>query len=81
MARVAGRVGWVAQPIQSLPHGHRGQRSYRRRHDLLVAHEFCPETDLALDASGCWRWASAKPALHREVEQYFAARQEDEHDA
>jgi hypothetical protein len=76
-ARVRGRVGYVAQPIQALPHGNRGQRGYRRRHDLLVAHDFCPEMDVALDAAGCWRWASDKPVLHREVREYFAQRQED----
>jgi hypothetical protein len=77
-ARVAGRVGFAPQRIQSLPHGHRGRRRYRRRHDVLFSHDFCPETDLALDAAGCWRWASDKPELHRAVAEYFAARQEDD---
>ena len=33
--------------------------------------------DIAIAETGCWRWATDKPDLHRYVRDYFAARKED----
>lgn len=74
---VGGRVGWVDLTIRSLYHGDRRNRLYEARRDVLLRHRFDPGADLARDASGCWRWASDKPALHLEVQNYLFERLED----
>ena len=47
------------------------------RHLRLAAHGYDPEVDIDLADSFCSRWASDKPALHRFMADYFAARRED----
>ena len=76
-ADVAGRVGCVEGHVHHLWHGELTDRRYRHRwqHDLL--RDFDPFTDIAVDERGCWRWSSAKPALHAYVAEYFALRLED----
>ncbi len=74
---VGGRVGYVHQRIVDLEHGSHGNRGWSTRREILFRHGFDPARDIELDDQGCWRWASAKPALHREVERYFADRRED----
>ena len=75
-AAVRGDVGYVAQPIVTLYHGPRAMRGYTKRFDLLGAHGFAPERDLALDpASSTWKWTARSPALHRAVEGWFRDRE------
>ena len=38
---------------------------------------FDPQADIALAESGCWRWSSDKPELHRAVAEFFVKRRED----
>jgi hypothetical protein len=52
----------------------------RAEHSLAWARpfeRFDPFTDIALDASGCWRWRSAKPDFHATVRRDFESRHED----
>jgi hypothetical protein len=74
---VGGAAGWTDRTLRSLYHGDRKNRSYAQRRDILLRHEFDPAADLALDDSGCWRWASDKPGLHLDVQSYFFERRED----
>ncbi len=76
-AAVQGRVGYVDEEVFHLWHGSLGDRQARERHLALRQFEFDPLKDLALDASGCWRWNSDKPRLHAYLRDYFAARRED----
>ena len=44
---------------------------------ILTAHHFDPDRDIAIDEHGALRWSSDKPALHQAVLEYFQGRQED----
>jgi hypothetical protein len=74
---VGGRIGWIDHTVRSLYHGDRRHRQYMLRRDILLRHELDPATDLAEGPEGCWRWASNKPDLHLEVQNYFFERRED----
>lgn len=55
-------------------HGPLNNRGYAERLRLLKEADFDPQADLALTGSGCWRWGSAKPGLHRAVADYLRDR-------
>jgi hypothetical protein len=74
---VAGSVSYVEGSIFHLWHGSDGNRRGGERHAKLAEFEFDPFTDITGDASGCWRWASAKPTMHAYVRDYFRQRRED----
>jgi hypothetical protein len=74
---VRGMLAHLDEPIEHLWHGDVATRGFGARHDGLAAFDFDPKTDLRLDEHGGWRWATDKPALHRFVRDYFAARSED----
>ena len=75
---VGGRAGWTDRTVRSLYHGNRADRRYVKRRDILLRHAFDPRGDLAEGAGGIWRWASPKPDLHLEVQNYFFERREDD---
>lgn len=74
---VRGDVGALAGEIQHLWHGDLARRRASERHVGLALHDFDPQVDIAVGAQGAWRWASAKPALHAYVRDYFQRRSED----
>lgn len=71
------RCGYIPGNVDHLYHGDRKHRRYEGRSSILQRHAFDPETDICIDHHGILAWASDKPALHREVANYFASRQED----
>jgi hypothetical protein len=75
---VGGRTGWTDRTVLSLYHGNRADRRYVKRRDILLRHAFDPRRDLAQGAGGTWCWASPKPDLHLEVQNYFFERREDD---
>jgi len=76
-ADVQREVDALEGELLHLPHGSLDDRQSFDRHRRLASHAFDPYSDLTLHAAGSWRWASDKPALHRELKSYFAARRED----
>jgi hypothetical protein len=76
-ADVRGEVGCVGGSCFHLWHGTRENRRYVERYRGFRAFDFDPGRDLAIDASGCWRWNSDKPEMHRYVRDYFHSRRED----
>jgi hypothetical protein len=74
---VQGNVGLVEGDLVHFWHGKPADRRWFQRHADLAFFDFDPATDIALDESGCWRWNSAKPALHDYVRGYFVSRNED----
>lgn len=73
-ALTQGRIGCVPGRVCHLPHGSFARRAYDTRRQILVRAQFDPTCDLASDDSGCWRWNSEKPTLHRDVMNYFTSR-------
>ena len=76
-ATIRGQVGYIEGRAFHLWHGDLRGRRYEERHRGLRRHEFDPFADIALDASGCWRWNSDKPEMQVYVREYFDARDED----
>ncbi|MFO0849445.1 MAG: hypothetical protein U0871_12945 [Gemmataceae bacterium] len=76
-SRVRGRVGFVPGAVLHLWHGEVADRRYVDRNRELAGFGFDPARDIRIGASGCWEWASRKPALHRWAADYFRHRQED----
>ena len=71
---VGGRVGLVPGEIRHLWHGELARRHAAGRHAALAAHDFDPDVDVVIGPQGAWRWASAKPALHALLDDYFRTR-------
>jgi hypothetical protein len=76
-AAVRGKVGYVQGTAFHLWHGERDDRRYVERYAGLREFGFDPSRDIAVDSTGCWRWNTSKPAMHRYVSDYFRARRED----
>jgi len=76
-AVVQARIGMVPGDIFNLWHGELLDRRYMPRHQILTAHGFDPDHDIAIDEHGSLRWNSEKPALHEAVRRYFEDRRED----
>jgi hypothetical protein len=76
-AQVRGQWGCVPGAIAHLWHGATAGRKYRQRYEDFARFDFDPNTDIALDEHGAWRWNSDKRAMHEYVRDYFAQRKED----
>lgn len=74
---VQSNVFYLDAEIFHLWHGEMRHRKGQERHDGLQQFDFDPYRDIAKDGSGCWRWNSNKPELHRYVKGYFDSRRED----
>jgi hypothetical protein len=72
-----GQVAVVDGDLHHLWHGEVASRGLGARQSGLRRFHFDPYEDIAVDASGCWRWSSDKPEMHRYVRDYFASRRED----
>lgn len=75
---VRGEVGFIDATAFHLWHGNPENRRYRQRHVDFRQFEFNPFTDMSINGDGCWALASGKDALQLYVEEYFAARREDD---
>jgi hypothetical protein len=81
----AGPVAKVVQSAASvlagnifhLWHGDFEDKRIRKRDHDLSTYNFDPFEDIAVNASGCWRWNTSKPAMHNFVRSYFGSRRED----
>jgi hypothetical protein len=75
--RIRGKVGYILGHVCHLWHGDLIDRRHGARHQQLAQFDFDPFTDIALAASGAWRWNSDKRDLHAFVQRYFESRNED----
>jgi hypothetical protein len=75
-ADVQGSVFYTRGAALHLWHGSIADRQILARQLILKGADFDPSTDIALDDSACWTWSSDKPDLHRQVKEYFWARNE-----
>ena len=70
-------VNFVPGFVFHLYHGDQENRQYLKRHEILNKFNFDPDTDLQLNESGGWEWASDKKEMQKAVKKYFKSRQED----
>jgi hypothetical protein len=74
---VKARVGVVSGAALHLWHADIASRRHTVRYEALRNAQFDPDRDVEPDESGCWRWASHKPALHAALENYLADRRSE----
>lgn len=70
-------IYYTGGEVLHLWHGAPRYRSYTPRYQILSKHNFNPHEDIRIGPTGCWEWATSKPALHRQVRRYFWLRNED----
>jgi hypothetical protein len=78
---IARNIGYVPGTIVHHFHGHKVNRKYQGRREILVKHQFNPHSDVHYDARGVLRLAHAHDARRRglrdDLRLYFRARHED----
>lgn len=62
--------------IYHLWHGSLKNRAYMDRHDIILKYDYNPAEDIKL-VNNVWEWATDKPGMHADINQYFFNRQED----
>lgn len=72
-----GHVGYVQGRLEHSFHGSKSLRKYVERWDVLNQHQFDPQADLHRNRYGIVELSGNKPALQRDIEKYFSARDED----
>lgn len=73
-------VGFVGGLIRHMWHGKKADRGYSTRWQILVKHQYNPDTDIKRDVSGLYQLVSDSPrqiALRDDIRKYFIARNED----
>ncbi len=74
---VRAEIAFVEAEIFHLWHGDVASRKGRLRHEDFRRFQFDPDTDVAIDDNGAWRWNTNKQEMHEHVREYFASRRED----
>ena len=74
----SARLSFTPGRLLHLWHGTTENRRYAQRNKELFDLAFDPEQDVRISDTGCWEWASDKPALHAWARRYFVERKEDE---
>ena len=81
--RDAASPVWAASCYFNTSESGRRLQNFRRFRERLVvpfvaidlaSFGFEPETDIAVDESGCWRWNSGNSEMHRYLVEYFRSR-------
>lgn len=70
-------VGYVEGAIAHQFHGHKIDRQYTNRWQILIDCGYDPDTDLVRDSQGLWRLRGNKPEMRDRFREYFRARNED----
>jgi hypothetical protein len=76
-AAVKGNIGYLPGTIHHHFHGHKADRRYVQRWDILTGNAYDPQRDVALDRHGVLQWATDKRRLIDQARDYFRARNED----
>lgn len=79
-ANIKRNVGFVGGFIRHMWHGKKADRGYSTRWQILVKHQFNPETDLKKDVSGIYQLvveSERQIRLRDDIRRYFIARNED----
>jgi hypothetical protein len=71
-----GIMGYVPTLIEHRFHGPKKRRFYRERWQILVDHDYCPDSDLTYDEQGLIQ-LTGKPKLEQAIRGYNRSRLED----
>lgn len=69
-------VNYLPITIYHLFHGHKKNRGYLTREDIVKKYNYDPSKDIKL-VGDVYEWATDKKEFHEEVKNYFSNRQED----
>ena len=78
LPEVQNGIGYLDTNMHHLWHGDPKNRKYKQRLEILMKHNFNPNTDISIGSNGLWHWSSNKPELHADIKQYFVDRNDDE---
>lgn len=74
---VGASIGVVPGTILHFFHGHKADRKYQDRWQILQRNNFDPERDITFDAHGMPMLRGNKPQLRDDLKRYFRERNED----
>jgi hypothetical protein len=74
---IKGNIGHVRGVILHHWHGRSESRGYEKRWSIASFHQFDPQTDLAVDDNGLYKWAGNKPRLEDDIRLSLGSRDED----
>jgi hypothetical protein len=77
MRHLHQNVGYIDGTLIHHFHGHKGDRSYNDRGQILVNAQFDPAKDLKRDTQGLWQMEPGNVALRDGIRRYFRQRNED----
>lgn len=80
-AAIRGDIGYCEGLLSHHWHGSKSSRRYVERWKVLLDGEFDPDTDLFEDSQGVLQLTDRKPNLRRDIQRYFAQRNEDSIDS
>ena len=69
-------VSYAPGVVVHIWHGNRADRDYTNRYHILLHNNYDPVHDVRINEAGVLEWASAKPKLHKMVNEYFSNRKE-----
>lgn len=69
-------VDYLNIDIFHLWHGSLKNRGYMSRHDAILNNDYDPISDINL-VDNVYEWSSQKPNMHKEINDYFFRRQEN----
>jgi hypothetical protein len=70
-------IGYVAGTLLHHFHGHKADRKYQSRWDILKGNRYDPEADVTHDSQGLPRLRGNKHKLRDDLQRYFRERNED----
>ena len=70
-------IGFVPGTIEHYFHGRKSDRKYMDRWQMMIEHQFDPDTDIKPNAWGVLELAGNKPGLRHDLDTYFRLRNED----
>lgn len=71
-----GRLGYADLSIKHFFHGYKETRKYNDRHNILVKHNYDPNTDIYYNDEGVIQLKTSKIDLILDIQNYFESRRE-----
>jgi hypothetical protein len=76
-AAVERNIGYLPGAVHHFFHGHKADRKYVERWDVITGYKYDPERDVSYDRRGVLQWSTDKRGLIDGCRDYFRQRNED----